>query len=103
MDEFEKRDVLLLAVAADAPKKLKGMCNYGLSLISDLPKRKIMTAFKTKTINKILVDKIFGKQILAVPVTFLINSDGAIVWKYIGSRTERPPNQVLLDAIDKHL
>ena len=43
------------------------------------------------------------KSELAIPSTYLIDRNGNIVWRYIGTKKDRPPIQDILDAIDTHL
>ena len=39
----------------------------------------------------------------AIPSKFLINKDGIIAWKYVGSRKDRPTEKILIDAIEHYL
>ena len=104
MDYFREKNVAIVGVSGDRPKKLKErMCNYGLVLLSDLPKHEIAITYKTFTYYTQPVDNFTRKVKINQPITFLINSDGKIVWKFIGTREIRPPNQTLKDAVEKFL
>ena len=54
---------------------------------------------------------VFGKPIdydmikfeLAIPTTYLIDSGGKIVWRYLGNKTKRPSIEAILEAIDTKL
>ena len=48
-------------------------------------------------------DKSFMKTKMAIPSTFLIDSNGKIVWRYIGVRTDRPSIEMLTTAIDENI
>jgi peroxiredoxin len=39
----------------------------------------------------------------AIPSKFLINKEGVIVWQYIGAKTDRPPIEMLIEAIESNL
>lgn len=39
----------------------------------------------------------------SIPSKFLINKEGVIVWRYIGSQKIRPPIEMLIEAIDNNL
>lgn len=43
------------------------------------------------------------KSELAIPTTYLLNRDGEIVWRYIGTKTDRPTIEAILEAIDTHI
>lgn len=54
---------------------------------------------------------VFGKPIdydvikfeLAIPTSYLIDSNGTIVWRYVGYKTDRPSIEAIIDAIDSKL
>lgn len=39
----------------------------------------------------------------AIPSKFLINKEGIIVWQYIGTKTDRPTIEMMIEAMDKYL
>lgn len=39
----------------------------------------------------------------AIPSKFLINKEGIIVWQYIGTKTDRPSKELMIEAMDKYL
>lgn len=100
--EFEKRNIMLVAISTDRIRPLKKLAekeNYKFKVISDAD-AKISKEYK-----------VFGKPIdydmikaeLAIPSTYLIDSTGMIVWRYIGTKTNRPSIEAILEAIDNNL
>jgi peroxiredoxin len=79
------------------------MCHYHLILLSDLPKHNTAINYKAFTYYEQLVDNFARKVKINQPITFLINPEGKIVWKYVGTREIRPPNRILNDAVEKYL
>jgi peroxiredoxin len=63
---------------------------------------KISKAYNVYTFGSIS-DISFMKTKLAIPSSFLINTNGKIVWRYIGARTDRPTIKILTQAIDKNI
>jgi len=63
---------------------------------------KISKAYNVYTFGSIR-DISFMKTKLAIPSSFLINTNGKIVWRYIGARTDRPTIKILTQAIDKNI
>ncbi|MBD3350044.1 MAG: hypothetical protein GF364_00980 [Candidatus Lokiarchaeota archaeon] len=94
---------MLIGISADREKELRNMCKYCLMIVSDFPKRKIIKKYDVLVIHRVTLNKMPVKQILAIPVTLMVNSDGIIVWKYVGSKTDRPPNKLIFDAIRNNL
>lgn len=97
--DFEKRKVKLITIATDRVRPLKKLAekeNYEFTIISD-SEAKISNEYN-----------VFGKPVdfdtikseLAIPSTYLINSMGKIVWKYIGTKTDRPTINAIVEAID---
>ncbi len=96
------RDVKFVSIGTDRERPLKRLAdkeNYKFSIIAD-EQAKI-----SKDYN------VFGKPVdydtikieLAIPSTYLIDRNGKIVWRYIGTKTDRPKMQEILDAIDTYL
>ena len=96
------RNVKFLSIGTDRVRPLKKLAdkeNYKFSIISD-DQAKI-----SKDYN------VFGRPIdydtikseLAIPSTYLIDRNGKIVWRYIGTKTDRPKIQDILNAIDTQL
>ncbi len=96
------RDVKFVSIGTDRERPLKRLAdkeNYKFSIIAD-EQAKI-----SKDYN------VFGKPIdfdtikieLAIPSTYLIDRNGKIVWRYIGTKTDRPKIQDILNAIDTYL
>jgi peroxiredoxin len=102
LSEIEKRKVKFMSIGTDKARPLKKLAeknNYGFSIIPDTD-AKISKEYHN-----------FGKPIdydmlkfeLAIPSTYLINLDGEIVWRYIGTKTDRPEIDAILNAIDTKL
>ena len=96
------RDVKLVSIATDRVRPLKRLAdkeNYKFSIIGD-EQAKIS---KEYNVFGIPIDYTMIKRELAIPSTYLIDRNGKIVWRYIGTKTDRPKIQGILDAIDTHL
>ena len=96
------RNVRFVSIATDRARPLKRLAdkeNYKFSIVAD-EQAKISKEYN-----------VFGKPIdfdmikfeLAIPSTYLINLDGEIVWRYIGTKTDRPEIDAILNAIDTKL
>jgi len=96
------RNVKFVSIATDRARPLKRLAdkeNYKFSIIAD-EQAKISKEYN-----------VYGKPIdydtikseLAIPSTYLIDRNGKIVWRYIGTKTDRPKIQEILEAIDTHL
>jgi peroxiredoxin len=80
-------------------KKLAEKQNYDFTIISD-EKAEIAKLYKA-----------FGKPIdfemikieIAIPTTYLVDTKGKIVWRYLGNKTDRPSIEAILEAIDTKL
>jgi peroxiredoxin len=102
IEEFKKRNIKLLIIVTDRSMSLKKLSekeNYDFTVIAD-EKAEIAKQFKA-----------FGKPIdydmikfeLAIPTTYLIDTDGKIIWRYLGNKTDRPSIEAILEAIDTKL
>jgi len=102
ISEIKMRDVKFVSIGTDKVGPIKRLAdkeNYSFSIIAD-EQAKI-----SKDYN------VFGKPIdykiikteLAIPSTYLIDKKGKIVWRYIGTKTDRPKIKDILNAIDTHL
>jgi len=96
------RNVKFVSIGTDKARPIKKLADkeeYKFSIIAD-EQAKI-----SKDYN------VFGKPIdfkmlkfeLAIPSTYLIDPNGKIVWRYIGTKTDRPKIEDILNAIDTHL
>jgi hypothetical protein len=72
-------------------------------LISDLPKHDIAINYNAFTYYAQPVDNFTRRVKINQPITYLINQEGKIVWKFVGTREIRPPNHVLKEAVEKYL
>jgi len=96
------RDVKFVSIATDRTRPLKRLAdkeNYKFSIVAD-EQAKIS---KDYNVFGIPIDYDTIKSELAIPSTYLIDRDGKIVWRYIGTKTDRPKIQEILEAIDTHL
>lgn len=103
-NELEKRDVKLISIAVDSPRKLKILherYEIPFQFIAD------RGAKITKSYNVYLTEKHPDHDRFqvnhAIPSKFLINKEGIVVWQYIGTKEDRPPIESLIDAIEKKL
>ena len=104
MEYFRSKDVVIVAISGDRADKLKQkMCHYGLVMLSDIPKHSIAINYKAFTYYEQPVDNWTRKVKINQPITYLINPEGKIVWKFVGTREIRPPNKTLKDAVEKFL
>ena len=96
------RDVKFVSIGTDRVRPLKRLADkeeYKFSIISD-DHAKIS---KDYNIFGIPIDFEIIKTELAIPSTYLIDRTGKIVWRYIGTKTDRPEIQEILNAIDTYL
>ena len=96
------RDVKFVSIATDKTRPLKRLAdkeNYNFSIIAD--EQAIIS--KDYKVFGIPIDYEMIKSELAIPSTYLIDQNGSIVWRYIGTKTDRPKIQEILDAIDTYL
>ena len=102
--EFEKRNVKLISIAVDSPRKMKMLherYEIPFQFIAD------RGAKITKSYNVYLTEEHPDHDRFqvnhAIPSKFLINNEGIIVWQYIGEKTDRPPIETLIEAIETNL
>ena len=96
------REVKLVSIGTDRVRPLKRLADkkeYKFSIISD-DHAKIS---KDYNVFGIPIDFETIKTELAIPSTYLIDRTGKIVWRYIGTKTDRPKIQDILNAIDTYL
>jgi peroxiredoxin len=94
----------MIAISCDSARKilqLKEKMNYSWSFISDRSGKipKAYHVYASEPLNG--HDKLQVKN--AIPSKFLIDKSGTIVWKYVGSKTQRPTMEQIIDAIDQNL
>jgi len=96
------RDVRFVSIATDRGRPLKRLAdkeNYKFSIVAD----EQAEISKEYNVFGIPIDYEMIKSELAIPSTYLIDKNGKIVWRYIGTKTDRPEIQDILKAIDTHL
>ncbi len=102
ISEIEKKNIKLITIATDRKGPLKRLAEkekYQFPIISDKDGQ------MSKEFN------VFGEPIdfstirskLAIPTTYLIDSNGKITWRYLGNKEDRPSIELILDAIDNIL
>jgi peroxiredoxin len=104
MSKLKELNVKLIAIAIDLPDMLINMKyknDFKMPFITDRAGR------LSKAYNVFLDRKSAGHDDLqishAIPSKFLINKDGNVVWQYIGSKTDRPTIEMIVDAINEYL
>ena len=104
MSILKKYDVKLISIAIDLPDKLikmKYKNDYKIQFITDRAGR------ISKVYNVFLDRKTAGHDGLqishAIPSKFLINREGNIVWQYVGTKTDRPSIELIVEAIENNL
>lgn len=96
--------MIFIALASDSKNHLRELSNkfnYQFSVVSDRG-AKIAKKFNVYTFGS-AIDIIYLKTKLAIPSTFLINKKMEIVWKYVGTREDRPSIELLTKKIDAKL
>jgi peroxiredoxin len=96
------RNIKFVSIGTDKVRPLKKLAdkeNYKFSIIAD-EQAKIS---KDYNVFGRPIDYDIIKSELAIPSTYLIDRNGKIVWRYIGTKTDRPKIQEILEAIDTHL
>lgn len=104
ISEFQKRNVIFIAIASDSINHLKELSNkfdYQFPLVSDRG-AKIAKKFNVYTFGS-AIDIIYLKTKLAIPSTFMINKEMDIIWRYIGAREDRPSIELLSSKMDEKL
>ena len=102
--KFDEKNVSILAIARDPPKKLKNFKHsnkFSMPIIADM-KGNIVKNYKVYTTGN-MVDHAFLKFKLAIPTTYLIDTNGIITWRYVGTREDRPDISQIFQAIEENL
>jgi peroxiredoxin len=102
--KFDEKNVSVLAIARDPPKKLKHFKhshNFSMPIIGDMAEN-IVKSYKVYTTGN-MVDHAFLKFKLAIPTTYLIDTNGIIKWRYVGTREDRPDISQIFQAIEENL
>jgi peroxiredoxin len=100
--EFEKRSVKLITIATDRERPLKKLAmneSYKFSVIADSDAK---LSNEYNVFGRPVDFEMIGNE-LAIPSTYLINPKGEIVWRYIGTKTDRPTIDAIISAIEKKL
>lgn len=104
LPKLKELNVKLLSIAIDLPNKLikmRNKHNFEQQFVTDRAGR------LSKAYNVFLDKKTAGHGRLqishAIPSKFLINREGNIMWQYIGTKTDRPSIELIIEAIKNHL
>ncbi len=76
---------------------------YDMVFIADIRKRTVIKQYGANWGGSPAHEEVFYHRKICLPLTYLLNSEGVIVWKYVGTKTDRPDIDALLDAIDRHI
>lgn len=98
------RNVLIVGVAIDNPGKLKIFRDenqFEMEIIPD-PKGTLAKQYNAYSTGS-AKDNLHLKFKLAVPSTYLINQQGKITWRYVGTREDRPSIELLFQAIEENI
>jgi len=95
-------DVKLVAIASDTPRELKKMSEkYDMVYIADLNTKEIIRAYDAEKVDSSKKAEKNLKIKDCLPITYLLNSEAKIVWRFIGTKEVRPPNRKIFAAIKK--
>ena len=72
-----------------------------MPIIADM-KGNIVKNYKVYTTGNSL-DHAFLKFKLAIPTTYLIDTNGIIKWRYVGTREDRPDISQIFQAVEENL
>ena len=100
LTELEKRNIKIIALAPDKPEDLKTVAmreKYTFPIIPDL-KGKIAKKFKVYDYRSIFI---LGTK-MAIPSTFILDKNGKIIWKFVGTKYIRASFDMIISAIDKN-
>ena len=98
-------EVKLVAIASDTPRELKKMSKkYDMGVfIADLDKKEIIRAYDAEKLDSTKKPEKNLKIKDCIPITYSLNSDSTIMWKFVGTKEKRPPNSKIFAAIKKFL
>jgi peroxiredoxin len=97
-------DVKLVAIASDTPRELKKMSEkYDMVYIADLDTKEIIRAYDAEKFDSTKKPEKNLKIKDCLPITYLLNSESTILWKFVGTKEKRPPNKKIFAAIKKFL
>ncbi len=101
---MNKLEVKLVAIASDTPRELKKMSkNFDMVYIADLKTMEIIRAYDAEKVDSSEKENKNIKKKDLHPLTYLLNSEAKIVWKFMGTKESRPPNRKIFAAIKKFL
>jgi peroxiredoxin len=104
LSEFTNRGIKLISISNDSTRKVKKMIEKNEFNITFLVDRGARIA---KSYNVLLTkeDPQYEKSQVdhAIPSKFLINSEGILVWQYIGAKTDRPSIEMLINGIEQNI
>lgn len=104
IEKFQERNIHIIAIARDNAKKLrlfKEENQFKMPIFPDIT-ADVVKNYRVFTTGTFADHKHF-KFRLAIPTTYLINKQGIIVWRFVGTREERPSLDLMLRAIEENL
>ncbi len=106
--EIERLNVKMISIAADSPRNLRKLHERYQSSIPFIADKggQIATTYKVyftadQPDPEHTHDEFQDKH--AIPSKFLINREGIIVWRYIGTKEDRPVMDAMVEAIENDL
>ena len=106
--EIERLNVMLISIAADSTRNLRKLHERYQSSFPFIADKggQIATMYNVYFTTdhpdtEHTHDEFQDKH--AIPSKYLINKDGIIVWRYIGTKEDRPVMGTMIDAIEKNL
>ncbi len=94
----------LISIAVDNPRKMKQLHEkYEIPFTFVADRRAELTNLYNVYLTEERPEHDEFQPKHAIPSKFLINKDGIIVWQYIGTKTDRPNIELMIEAMDKYL
>jgi len=76
---------------------------YEMVYIADLDTKEIIRAYGAEKLDSTKKPEKNLKVKDCRPITYLLNSESTILWKFVGTKEKRPPNRKIFAAIKKFL
>ncbi len=92
----------VIGIAHDSVENMKKNSFLEIPMIAD-EKRTIVEDYKTFMLKVFITDKIAGHSKVSRPISFLVNKDRKIVWKYLGGAIRRAKPEEFFKAIEENL
>lgn len=106
-EKFRKLNSELVGISTDAPEEAKKTleeANNTFPLLLD-PASKVIESYDIKVEKRELIDipaKMYNKKDYAMPSIFIVDKEGILRYKYVGtSYRDRPTNELILTELKK--